>query len=351
MFLFTMQLPAQPVIHQSSLPQPGDTFAYIIDKLPALSFDYNQTNTVWNFAALQSDSVKYASYGITSQLPFASNFPNSNLYTYGPGFLYGGLGGGAPYPNNFGHMMFSSNTNGFYTIGFRSDFGFGMTNVLVQPNELLMKVPFTYGDSIFHSSTWEIVYNAIPTDYDTIYKRYTFKYLKATGYGTLITPYGTFSDALAVKEYTRYYDTIEVKYGSFTITKIFAQADTILNVHVWSENKRNNLLTASYNPHTLQCNSIEYMNYEHLNQIPENPVQPIAHLFPNPIRQNELCFINFYAKEAYIYNTEGKKISHILIHGSSFIFPNLPNGNYYLQFINNQGIVFKSPIIMVNGNN
>lgn len=348
--LFAYMLKAQsPIIGQSSLPVPGDTFAYIVDKTPTIPFNYNQTNATWNFAGLQNDSVKFASYGITSQLSFASSFPNSNLYTYGPGFLYGGLGGGAPYPNNYGYMLFSSNANGFYTIGFRSDFGAGTTNVLVQPNELLMKTPFTYGDSIFQSSTWEILFNNVPTDYDTVYRRYTYKYLVATGYGTLITPYGNFNNSLAVKEYVRFYDTIEVKYGTYTITKIFAQADTILNVHVWSSNKRNNLLTAHYDPHTMNCLAIEYLNYEDLNVIPENNFTISAHQFPNPLRSGDVCHTNFKATHVHLYNSKGQLIYDSKLNQTSFTVPFVKSGSYLIQFSNNKkDVIFACPVIIIN---
>ncbi|MCX7861804.1 MAG: hypothetical protein N2449_02280 [Bacteroidales bacterium] len=347
---FNMIVYAQsPTINQSSLPMPGDTFAYMVDLNPTVSFNYNQVNANWNLSALQSDSVKYASYGITSQLSFAANFPNSNLYTYGPGFLYGGLGGGSPYPNNWGYMMFSTNNNGFYTIGFRGDFGYGMTNVIIQPNELLMKTPFTYGDSVFHNSSWEIVFNTVPTDYDTIYRRYTYKYILATGYGTLTTPYGIFTNSLAVKEYLRFYDTVEVKYGSFTITKFLAQADTIFHVHVWSTNKRNNLLTATYNPHNLTCLSIEYLNYEDLNTIPENIINPIAHQFPNPLRSGEICQLNFRANQVAIYNTYGKLIYRNKVNDSSFTVPYLTSGTYIAQFFDsNKNCICKSILIILN---
>ncbi len=336
-----------PTINYQSLPQPGDTFAYIVDINPNISFNYQQTNAIWNFSNLQNDTVKFASYGISSQLSFASSFPESNLYTYGPGFLYGGLGGGAPYTNNFGYMMFVSNINGFNVVGYRSDFGYGYTNVLLQPKEILMRTPFTYNDSIFQSTTWEIAFNSIPLDYDTIYKRYIYKYLVSTGYGSLITPYGTFNNCLAVKEYLRYYDTIEVKYGTFTITKFMAQSDTLLNVHVWSSNKRNNLLTASYNPHNLTCTYVEYLNYEDLNIVQENQLQSNTLSFPNPIKSGEICYINFYATKAKIYNTEGKLVAITGIIDKSYKFPTLSKGNYYIQFLDNDNIVFKTTVIVV----
>lgn len=350
-FLITaIMLKAQsPVIGQSSLPAPGDTFAYIVDKTSTISFNYNQTNAIWDFSGLQNDSVKFASYGITSQLSFAPSFPNSNLYTYGPGFLYGGLGGGAPYSNNYGYMLFSSNANGFYTVGFRSDFGAGTTNVLIQPNELLMKTPFTYGDSVSQSSTWEIIFNYVPTDYDTIYRRYTFKYLVATGYGTLITPYGNFSNSLAVKEYVRFYDTIEVKFGTYTITKLFAQADTLLNVHIWSSNKRNNLLTARYDPHTLNCLAVEYLNYENLNIVPENDLTIGAHIFPNPLRSGDICHTNFKVSYVQLYNSNGQFVYNSPVNQASFIVPFVKSGNYLMQFSNNKkDIIFTCPVIIIN---
>lgn len=342
-------LNAQVTIQQSSLPAPGDTFAYIVDQNPSIIFNYSQANATWNFTALQNDTVKYATYGITSQLSFASSFPNSNLYTYGPGILYGGLGGAAPYYNNFGHMLFASNNTGFYTVGFRSDFGFGMTNVMVQPNELLMKVPFAYHDSAYQESSWEINYNAVPTDYDTIYKRFNFKTLVAKGYGTLITPYGTFNNCLAVEENLRFYDTIYVKYGTMTLYKTLAQTDTMLTVHVWSENKVNALLTAYYNPQTLTCTSIEYMNYEDLNHVEPITINQHCHLYPNPVKSGEMCTITIPADFITLTTIDGKAIQRINVQNNQVKLPiNINNGQYIMAIYKNNKIVHKSPIMIQN---
>lgn len=342
-------LNAQVTIQQSSLPAPGDTFAYIVDQNPSIAFNYTQANAIWNFTMLQNDSVKYASYGISSQLPFISNFPGSNLYTYGPGILYGGLGGAAPYYNNFGHMLFSSNNNGFYTVGFRSDFGFGMTNVQVQPNELLMKVPFSYQDSTYQESSWEIIYNTIPTDYDTIYKRFNFKTLVAKGYGTLITPYGTFNQCLAVEEYLRFYDTIYIKYGTMTLYKMLAQADTMLTVHVWSENKINALLTAYYNPHTMVCSSIEYMNYEDLNHVSPIILSNQSHIYPNPVKPASICTITIPADFVSLTTINGKDIKNISVKNNQLVIPpDLIQGEYIMVIYKNNKMIHKSPLLIQN---
>lgn len=340
---------AQVTIQQSSLPAPGDTFAYIVDQNPSIAFNYAQANATWNFSALQNDTVKYASYGITSQLPFASNFPNSNLYTYGPGILYGGLGGAAPYYNNFGHMLFASNSTGFYTIGFRSDFGFGMTNVQVQPNELLMKVPFTYHDSTYQESSWEINYNVDPTNYDTIYKRFNFKTLVAKGYGSLVTPYGTFNNCLAVEENLRFYDTIYVKYGTMTLYKALAQSDTMLTIHVWSENKVNALLTAYYNPQTFTCTAIEYLNYEDLNHVDPISVDEHSHFYPNPVKAGESCNLSMPADAVSITSIDGKTTQLISVQNNRIKIPhNFKQGEYILAVYKNNKIIHRSPLVIQN---
>ncbi|NSW46314.1 MAG: T9SS type A sorting domain-containing protein [Bacteroidales bacterium] len=342
-------LNGQVTIQQSSLPAPGDTFAYIVDQNPSIAFNYTQANATWNFASLQNDTIKYATYGISSQLPFISSFPGSNLYTYGPGILYGGLGGAAPYYNNFGHMLFATNSNGFYTVGFRSDFGFGMTNVLVQPNELLMKVPFSYQDSTYQESSWEINYHAVSTDYDTIYKRFNFKTLVAKGYGTLITPYGTFNQCLAVEEHLRFYDTIYIKYGTMTLYKTLAQADTVITVHVWSENKVNALLTAYYNPQTMACTSIEYMNYEDLNHVQPLSISTQSHFYPNPIKAGSTCTISIPADVVSITTINGKAIQNITVQNNQITIPHyLKQGEYIIAIYKNNKIVHKSPLIIQN---
>ena len=88
---------AQITILQDDLPQPGDTFMLYVDKTPTVSLgNASSSSQVWNYSTLGNDSTKYAPYGITANLPFASSFPTSNTYTYGPAILYGGPGSPSP---------------------------------------------------------------------------------------------------------------------------------------------------------------------------------------------------------------------------------------------------------------
>lgn len=328
-FLSTMG--QSPIINQNALPSPGDTFAFGIDKYPVVAFNYKQALATWDLSALQNDTVQYASYGVSANLPFAALFPSSNLYTYGPGFLYGGLGGSSPYGGNYGHMMFSSGATGFAVAGFRSDFGFGMVTVNVQPNEILMPVPFTFGDSVYQQSYWQMAYNNIPMNVDTFYKRTTYKSLVAKGYGTLITPFSTFNNCLAVEEKIIFHDSIFVKLGAVVLVDSLVQSDTLLNVNLWSNESSNSVLMANYNPNTLVCEKIVWLNYQDLAGV-KKIQSPSISVYPNPSSSGGICSLNgVKARKVRIFSIDGRLLTEMNVSQNFFIIPQLASGQYILQ--------------------
>lgn len=324
-------LAQSPIINQNALPEPGDTFAFGVDKYPTVGFDYEQIAATWDLAALQNDTSQFASYGVSAQLPFAASFPVSNLYTYGPGFLYGGLGGSSPYGGNYGHMMFASAASGFSVVGFRSDFGFGMETVTIQPNEILMPVPFTYGDSIYQQSSWQMAYNNVPMDVDTFYKRTTYKSLVAKGYGSLNTPFSTYGNCLAVEEKIIYHDSLFIKFGTVVLVDSLIQSDTLLNVNLWTNQCHNSVLIANYNPHTFVCEKMSWLNYQDLAAINESQ-KPLISIYPNPVSSNEICSISgIQAEKVRVFSLDGRLQFQTAVSQNLLALPQMLPGQYIMQ--------------------
>lgn len=111
---------AQLTITYESLPQPGDTFAMRYTDNPILNIGTPQSSIQhFDFTNLENDSMKFATYGITANLSFAAEYPESNLYTWGPSALYGGPG--SPVPGvGWGWMFFRTDEEGMSVVGYRT---------------------------------------------------------------------------------------------------------------------------------------------------------------------------------------------------------------------------------------
>lgn len=247
---------SQISIQQTDLMQPGDTFLIHVDLNPTLTTDLTPgADLIWDFTGLQNDESNFACYAPAGELEFADEFPLSEFYTYGPGFIYAGPGGGAPL-DNWGYMMFFTNPDGLFVEGFYSDYGMGYKSTMNTPAELLMFTPANYLDNEVNDSYWEVVVNENLMDYDTLYRRDVDKELVADAWGTLNTDYGTY-EVLRIHETGLSVDSIFAYMGTTTFLSWEVSRDTINNYYFWAKDLRNPLMT-------LKCdysNNIERIDY------------------------------------------------------------------------------------------
>jgi hypothetical protein len=250
---------SQVVIEESDLMQPGDTFLIHVDLNPSVTVDLAPgSNLSWNFTGLQNDQSNFASYAPADTLDFINEFPMSEFYTYGPGFLYAGPGGIAPL-DNWGYMMFFTNADGLFTEGFYSDYGMGYRSTLYNNPEMLMFTDAHYLDEHSTDSYWEVNINVsdeIPVDLDTLYHRNVSKVLNADSWGSLITDYGTY-DVLRIHETGISIDSAFVTYNSAVVFSMEMERDTINNYYFWAKALRNPVLTL----HCDYDNNIERIDY------------------------------------------------------------------------------------------
>lgn len=233
---------SQITLQQADLMQPGDTFLIHVDLSPTLTTDLTPgTDLVWDFTGLQNDESNFACYAPADELEFVDEFPQSEFYTYGPGFIYAGPGGGAPL-DNWGYMMFYTNENGLFVEGFYSDYGMGYKSTMNTPAELLMFTPANYLDEEINDSYWEVVVNENAMDYDTLYRRDVDKELLADAWGTLTTDYGTY-EVLRIHETGLSVDSIFAYMGMTTFVSMEVSRDTINNYYFWANELRNPLMT------------------------------------------------------------------------------------------------------------
>ena len=215
----------------ADMPYSGLSVLLAEDTLPNISLGGSGVAQTWNYSSLGLSYYKFAVYNATSTTPYATTFPSSNVYTYGPGYMYGTLYGGAPVgSNDNGYVFWKSDNTGFWVTGFRPEGGIcAGKNVHDVPQELLIGAPATYGSVFNNSARWVLPMNNNPSDVDTFYVRTLTKVITADACGSLTTPYGSYPSVLREHEYVITVDSIYGKYGNYTVYSMEYKRDTLNN--------------------------------------------------------------------------------------------------------------------------
>jgi len=281
---------SQVIITSEALPQPGDTFALRYDVNPSIQIGSpSVASQHWDFTTLTEDSMKFATYGMTSTLPFASAFSTSNLYTYGPSVMYGGPGTPMNYVQ-WGWMMFNTSLEGMSVIGYRM--GEGTTAIEAHHNEPLMlaKTPFTINDSYTQNSSWSVTYNRVQGvgDIDTVYTSYISSTLFCDAWGTISTPIESNVGVVRLKEYRVSVDSVFATTnngtGNIVVWKSVFARDTVNNYQFYSPTKRHAIATVYCNTDN-SIKSAEYLYYSDLyDNIAEEVEVKELMLSPNPTK-------------------------------------------------------------------
>lgn len=322
---------AQITITQVSLPQPGDTFALRYSHHPDLNFGTAQaTSQHFDFTNLSNDSLKFASYGITANLPFAAEYPESNLYTWGPSILYGGPGTSIP-GVGWGWMFFRTDEEGMSVVGYRSG---DVPNVLVAwqtPALFIVKTPCTYDNTYSQNSQWSVLMDASPADVDTVYTSFSSTELLCDAWGTLSTPIDQNLDAIRVREFTVSVDSIYGKMGNVIIWKTEFRRDTVLNYLFYTPSKRHPIVSVFCRPNetVIGAEYLWYSNlYNSIGSIDENKVK----WYPNPT-DSYINIEGLTQNSKYgIFDLQGKKVlSGSLNEFSKIDLSAIPSGVYFIS--------------------
>lgn len=195
-------------ITQSDLPYAGLAWINAVDTPYTDAIPAGGTGQTWDLSGLTrvyNDTVGFTS---PSGLPYTPFFPGSNL--------------AAVDINANTYSYFTSNSNGIYVNGFVSDVGSVFS---FNPSLLYVPVPFSYG-STRNSSARLVV--------DTLFSGTNYRYAStiqssfiADGSGTLITPTGTYTSVIRLKETSLSLDTIyTILFGNYIPLTNFASQNT-----------------------------------------------------------------------------------------------------------------------------
>lgn len=343
---------AQITITSADLPQAGYTYMTYTDTTPSISLGTPGANSQnWNFSALTPDYPSVPTFGLTSTTSYASIFPSSNLFTYGPAAMFGGIYGGAPVGSQGmgkGHMFWKTDITGYRIVGFRADSGtYAGINVIENPQELLIGTPATYNTSFSNTSRWELpIGNVNQADPDTFYVSHTTKTLTADAWGSLTTPYSTFNSVLRVHEYLIKTDSAYYKSGTTVVFSMELMRDTSNN-YLYLANGINYPAARVHATKNNTVKNVEYYSGFLLSSINDNSGNGNMEVrnFPNPfsdettlklmdsatgITDLQLKIVDALGKEVspvVIRNSEGFKIHRGNLSAGFYLYKVLGNGD------------------------
>lgn len=340
--LFPARMFSQYTLTYSDIPHPGDSFIIAVDNSHYVDIGTAGTGPqTWNFSSLVQDSLKFSFYGITSNLSFAGEFPYSNIYSWGPGFIYAGPGSSGPAANAFGYLMSSSTDTGMYIYGYRCNYdGRGEKNVYHDRPEILVKTPVTFNSpTAVSNSRWEVPFNLITGNYDTTYISHIHKEVTCDAYGEIYLPSGQYFDnVLRIHEFGTITDTIRIIWNGITVYNYRFKKDTFNYYHFYAPLKRHPVATA-YTRNDGQLIRMEYLWISMLGTENREPESKQMNIYPNPA--DEMTTIDFCAPlaeaaEIKIYNAFGRVVlSKQISPGRDKIIiqtANFDPGIYYISF-------------------
>ncbi|MDD3875108.1 MAG: T9SS type A sorting domain-containing protein [Bacteroidales bacterium] len=337
----------------ADLPHAGLSVLLAVDSLSNVSVGNSGVSQSWNYSSLSPSYMKYAVYDATSSTPYASTFSASNIYTYGPGYLFGSLYGGAPVgTGDNGYVFWKSDNTGLWTTGFRPDGGIcAGTNVHDNPHELLIGAPASYGSVFNNYSRWELPINANIGNIDTFYVKVVTKTITADACGSITTPFGFYPNVLRQHEYAISIDSVYMKMGGTLITSLEFSRDTSNNYMYIANGIGYPVCIVHANKNNV-VKDVEYYAgvYSGINKEPEDITQIIV--YPNPTTGiiNIEIPINgsSNAHQIILYNSIGASIKQIITYDNfvNIDLSGLSKGVYLVKVIGNeftitQKIIFK----------
>jgi hypothetical protein len=272
------------------------------------------TSQAWDFTNLTMHFMSGPSFDLTSNTTYTSDYPNSDLYTYGPAIMFGGFSGGVPVGEqgmDNGYMFWRKDVTGFWTEGFMAEDGpLAGRKVYTVPQEMILGTPTTLATSYTNHSQWSINFDLVSTDVDTVYTSTVDKTQLCDAWGSLETPTGLFPDVLRIHEYVIKADTVRsYLMGNLVYTQQIMR-DTLNNYIFLAKNIHYPIAIVKADKNDV-VKSVEY----YFNQGPlgtnEQKQDLSVQIFPNPT--SNMFNVNIgkdISNPAYIilFDIQGKQV-------------------------------------------
>ncbi len=267
-------------------------------------------NQTWNFASIGNTGTVPAQYVTVASTPYASQFSNSNLAA---------LGGGA--------YSYYNITNNAYTLNGVVSPSSG-TVIPYTNGEDILRFPFTFGNS--YTDTWAATFTSGVDFFRTGSTTVT-----ADGYGTLITPNGTYTNTLRIHFVQNYQDSTDFGNYTYVNDEYFWFKDGIKEFLAFTST-----LSSTFGGSTSTSTSGSYATGT--VGIEESQLSSSIALFPNPAQQTINLTIddeNISNAKVKIINQLGQDISPVEIvnfnagNNTQIDVAYLKNGIYSLQIL------------------
>ncbi len=205
---------AQPTIEGTYLPVRNTSIKQVWDTA-ALTMPVPTTgpNQVWDYSGAFSNIVDTFDLAVyePAATPYFSDFPDATHSSFltSPFELADSL-----------WLYFIVDTNGIQNLGYYSDKSTVQGLIESSPTEFVMPMELDYLDTHMDTSRYEgfVTYQGIPAKF----VRVMHKTMIAEGYGTLITPDGTYSDVMLGKEAIYEFDSIFVDLTGTGVYNLFS---------------------------------------------------------------------------------------------------------------------------------
>ncbi len=285
---------SQDTINVQSLPQAGFTYVVSNDTVTNYAIPIaSTTHQSWDYSNLVENYPKVPTYDSTSKTSYATIFPTSNLYTYGPAILYSGLFGSSPVDSqgsSNGHMFWLADSTGFWVEGFRPDNGIsGTYEVHNQPHELLIPLPGIMNEVTHNVSSWQVELNVNPADMDTTYITRVTKRFEYDAFGELKTPYGNYTKVLRLHEFSVKVDSIYAHISGYSYPMELSRDTT--NTYFYLDKDTDYPVMTMYADAHNTIKYTEYFKMKITSTMAVNDLESTLNnkMYPNPFTDELFC--------------------------------------------------------------
>jgi hypothetical protein len=283
LFLFALIIQAQVTITQADFPTVGDTvrFSVSYDMQQIGDPDLTGTNYTWDYSSIIPDTQVFVSYIDPASLPTAygdvfNNVSNPELQASWA------LPYDLPIPPLPGitldnELLFAKiDATGLYRPGLGARINSTHTAVPFDSIQTMYEFPLNYGDTIRSNTTFNLVLPSIGT-----IKEYRYRTSAVHGWGTIITPYGSFQ-AIKVKSVINVMDTINDGTNLYAIPRTETE-------FVWLSPNNGDEIMQIYSSNST---TILYKDIPRSQGIENNTLFQNLSLFPNPCTDNFTVYLN-----------------------------------------------------------
>jgi hypothetical protein len=325
---------AQIILTQADMPAAGLSYITFQDTSSFTSPGPSGAGQIWDFSNLTSqnepDTISYLTPDST---PYYELFPSSNL---------AGIHSAKPWGMNFEMFAYyNSGLTAFTGQGAVVAYSFGGTSVIMEshfsPSAGEFNLPFTYNNTFtdIHTVNTIAVYTP-PLGFDSVRTiQHSVYHTVADGWGTVITPYNTYS-TLRLKTTgdgsdSTFYHTPGVGWS-------FGETETYLTdtYYKWWGNGIGIILTMNtwnsdynYYDYTITKSSL-------LVSVNESTIKTPIKVFPNPAEDHLFIQSDAGIQSVSCLNSLGQNVE-IRFENNSMDVSALPKGIYFLNIISMKG--------------